>query len=624
MYKFVVTKQLGFAALLSLVLIVSAQAQAVRNSSVNGTVSNSSGATIANITVQLESIDNGVTRQATSDASGKYRFDDVTLGRYRMNTISSQDGVTSSPSGEVVVAPGAVEVVNLTIGTPSRTVATTTNPVTAQEASAIDELTGPRIQSSHNTRDIEYQPSSSYLARNGAMFGADNLSLLSAGVASNGGLGGRGPVVGGQRPSANNFYFEGNDDTNHPLPGPVATASNQAVSEFTIVQNQFPPEFGHTTGGELNSILRTENNSVHGDFFEYFQNSNLDAIDQYFARQGYTSNPRYDQNRMGADLGFPILKNKLFFFANFEYIPLGYNSAPVSPIFEPTAAGYATLGSMAGISPTNLQFLQNVVPAAQTGTTFTTVNGAQIPLGVVPATGRAYQNQYNGVGAMDWKIGQSDNLQARYYQNELHANNNGAALPDFYTPMRTRALVASLSEVHDFAGGTINELRLGYNHFGEDTLNGGLTFPNLGVSGVPSISFPSLNLQLGEGLAGPQSAGLNTYDLADNVHWRIGHHEILFGADGRRFIGPLNFTQLAAGSYLYSSLAGFLGNLPPDLSGERAIGNLSYATNQWDTYGYVKDEWRVRPNMDADHLEGHVQRPVKREQVLPLRPSISR
>jgi hypothetical protein len=601
MYKFAFAKQLGVAALLSLVLIVSAQAQADRKSSVNGTVRNSSGGPIVSITVQLESIDSGVTRQATSDASGKYRFDDVAPGRYRMSTISSQDGAASSPSGEVSVASGAVEVVNLTIGAPSRTVVATTNPVTTtQEATAIDELTGPRISASHNTRDIEYQPSASYLGRNGAMFGADNLSLLSAGVASNGGLGARGPVVGGQRPSANNFYMEGIDNTNHPLPGPLAMASNEAVSEFTTLQNQFPPEFGHTTGGQLNSILRTGTNEVHGTLFEYFQNRNLNAMDQYFARQGFTDNPRYDQNRLGGDLGFPILKNKLFFFGDFEFIPLGFASAPVSPVFGPTTAGYAMLGSMTGISQTNLQFLSNVLPAAQNGTTFTTINGAQIPLGVVSLTGRGYQNRYNGVGAMDWKIGQSDSLQARYAHNELHANNNGAALPAFFTPMRTRNLLASLSEVHNFAGGTINELRLGYNHFGENILPGARAFPNLGVAGVPFVSFPSMNLQLGQGLAGPQSAGLNTYNLADNVHWRVGRHNILFGADARRFIGAENFPQLGAGSYLYGTLAGFVANLPPDLSGERAIGSLRYDTNQWDTYAYVKDEWRVRPNMEVD------------------------
>ena len=598
MYKFAVAKQLGFAVLLSIVFTLTAHAQPDRKGSVTGTVSNSSSAPMVNITVVLESIDNGAKREVTSDASGKYHFDDVAPGRYRMST--TQNGVTSSPSGEVAITPGVVEVVNLTIGTPSRTVATTNPVTTAQEASAIDELTGPRIQSSFNTRDIEYQPSSSYLARNGAMLGANNLSLLSAGVASNSGVGGRGPVVGGQRPYSNNFYFEGSDDTNHSLPGPLAGASNEAVSEFVSFQNQFPPEFGHTTGGELNSILRTGNNEIHGGFFEYFQNQNLNAIDQVFARQGFTSNPRYDQNRLGADLGFPIIQNKLFFFGNFEYIPLGFNNASVAPIFGPTAAGYAALAGMPGISQTNLQFLSSVLPAAQNGTMFTTINGAQVPLGVVSASGRGYQNQYNGVGALDWKAGQSDSVQMRYVQNELHSNDNGAALPSFYTPMKDRSLLASLSEIHNFAGGTINELRLGYNRFVDHVLPGDLTFPSLGASGLPFISFPSLNLQLGQGLAGPQNAGLNTFSLTDNVHWRVGRHEVRFGADARRFIGAEDFTQLTSGSFLYGSLAGFLRNLPPDLSGERLIGSPRYDTNQWDTYAYVKDEWRVRANMEID------------------------
>src|ERR1700730_13174369 len=113
MYKSAVAKQLGFAALLSFVLTLNIHGQSDRRGSVNGTVSNSSGAPIVSITVQLESIDNATKREVLSDASGKYRFDDVAPGRYRMST--TQNGVTSSPSGEVAIEPGVVAVVNLTI-----------------------------------------------------------------------------------------------------------------------------------------------------------------------------------------------------------------------------------------------------------------------------------------------------------------------------------------------------------------------------------------------------------------------------------------------------------------------------------------------------------------------------
>ena len=599
MYKFALVNQLGFIALLSFVLTFTVHAQPDSRGAVSGTVSNSSGAPMVNSTVQLESIDNGAKRQATSDASGKYRFDDVEPGRYRMST--TLNGVASTPSGEVDVMPATVLVVDLTIGEPSRTVATT-SPVTAvEQASPVEDLAGPRIQTGWNTRYNEYLPTTDYLARNGAFFGAYNLSLLSAGVASNGGIGpGRGPVVGGQPPFANNFYVAGIDNTNISSPGPLAGVSSDATSEFVSFQNQFPPEYGHASGGQFDTFLRTGTNQVHGALFEYWQNKDLDALDQSVVRDGITGNPRYDQNRLGGNIGTPLWQDKAFLFADFEYIPLGFDAVPVSPVYSPTAAGYATLAGMRGVSGTNLQLLQGVLPAASNGTAFTTVNGVQIPIGAASLFGKAYQNQYNGVSAFDWKIRQSDSLLARLSLNDLLANSNGAALPSFFSPLHMRAITSSVSEVHDFAGGSINEVRLGYTRFDENATGSNLTFPGLNTTGFPLISFEDLNAELGQGLAGPQQAALSTYDLADNFHWNIGHHTLRVGFDGRRFIGPETFSQLGAGSYIYSSVGGFLSNLPPDVSGVRAIGNPTYQTNQWDSYAYIKDEMRLSPNFELD------------------------
>lgn len=600
MLKLSLFPRLGLAT----ALVINAGALAYGQSSgqgvVRGSVTSGTGTPMVNITVVLKNLDNGAKQETTSDASGNYQFNSVPPGRYQLNT--AVNGVASAPTGEVGVSSGQATVANLTVSTPSRTVAITSPVTTVQPVTQQAELTGPQIRTAYNTRDVEFVPSTDFLARNGTHFEAYNLSPLSAGVASNGGIGGRGLVVGGQRPVSNNYYIDGVDNTNEMLTGPKVAVSHEATAEFAGYQNQFAPEYGHTTGGQYNAVLRTGSNDFHGAFYEYFQNRNMNAVDQAFANRGITDNPRYDQNRLGASLGFPIIHDKLFFFADFEYIPLGFASTPFSPVFAPTAAGFATLSAMRGISPTNLQFLRSTLPAAGTASSFTTVNGTQIPIGLVSSFGRSYQNQYNGVGALNWKIRQSDNLQLRYVQQEIHANSNGAELPAFFTPQRTRALLASLSEVHNFSGsGSVNELRFGYNRFREATQFGALSFPGLGFTGVPEISIQQdLNLQLGQGLLTPQNAALNTYNLADNFFWRFGRHGIRVGADARRFTGPLDYSQLAAGSFTFSTLAGFLQNSPPDVSGQRTVGVLRYDTNQWDTYGYVKDEWRARANLEID------------------------
>ncbi len=110
--------------------------------------------------------------------------------------------------------------------------------------------------------------------------GVLNLSLLDAGVATSGGIGaGSGPSVGGQRPRNNNFTVEGVDNNSMSVTGPLITIPNDAVDSFTVLQNQFSPEFGHSSGGQFNQTIKSGTNQFHGTAYEYFQNRNLNAED---------------------------------------------------------------------------------------------------------------------------------------------------------------------------------------------------------------------------------------------------------------------------------------------------------------------------------------------------------
>src|SRR6185503_523160 len=129
----------------------------------------------------------------------------------------------------------------------------------------------------------------------GNFYGALNLSLLSAGVSSNGGVGqGTGPSVGGQRPMNNNFMIEGVDNNRKDITGPLVYVPTEATQEFSLLQNQFNSEFGHSSGGQFNTVLRSGGNALHVSAYEYFQNRKLNALDQSFKRQGVTEKPRYD------------------------------------------------------------------------------------------------------------------------------------------------------------------------------------------------------------------------------------------------------------------------------------------------------------------------------------------
>src|SRR5262249_17175875 len=141
--------------------------------------------------------------------------------------------------------------------------------------------------------------------------GVLNLSLLGAGVVSAGGFGtATGPSVGGQRPRNNNFTVEGVDNNRKDVTGPVVTIPGDAVAEFSVLQNQFSAEFGHSSGGQFNTVVRGGTNSIHGTVYEYLLNRKLNALDQAAKRQGTFTKPRYDQSHLGAGIGGPIIKNK--------------------------------------------------------------------------------------------------------------------------------------------------------------------------------------------------------------------------------------------------------------------------------------------------------------------------
>ena len=196
-----------------------------------------------------------------------------------------------------------------------------TETIEVTESAPLIDTTSAQVTTHFETRDVTQLPS----AANGNL-GVLNLSLLGAGVSSSGGVGyGTGPSVGGQRPTNNNFMIEGVDNNDKSITGRLVDVSNEAVASFTLIQNQYNPEFGHSSGGVFNTIVRSGTNEFHGSIYEYFNNKNLNAIDVAFTRgqTGPISAPRYDENRLGATAGGAIIKNKWFYFGNYEYHPLG-------------------------------------------------------------------------------------------------------------------------------------------------------------------------------------------------------------------------------------------------------------------------------------------------------------
>jgi hypothetical protein len=583
--------------LLSVFLILAASLFGQASDSIIvGTVTDTSGAAVAGASVVATNRDTGVKYASETNTVGEYRLNSVPVGSY--DVVATSTGFTVAKVAGVDLQLNHTSSVNITLAV--GTVSTTVEVVAA--AAAIDTSTA-QLQTTYDSKTAVDVPSAG-LSRvvNGS--GIYNLSLLGAGVASSGGVGqGTGPSIAGQRPENNSFNIDGALNDNHYQTGPQMYLSNEAVSQFNLVQNQFSAEFGGAAGGVFNAIVKSGTNQIHGSLYEYMQNRKLNAVDASEVHQGIYSNPRYDSNRLGATIGGPIRKDKLFYFGNFEYSPLGQAAQPGQAVYAPTSAGYSTLNGIAGLSATNLGVFEKYVPAASSQTGTVTVRGTAIPIGPLSFASPDYFNSYNAVAAIDWNINAKDQIRGRYLYNKTVGLDFFATLPVFYQQAPVVNNSIAISEFHNFSPTLENEFRVSYMRDNASTPAGNFKFPGLDL--FPNISIDELNgMQIGPDPNAPGGNIENLSQLQENITKTWGRHTIKAGYDAVDVILSGFFVQRVRGDYDYASLQTFLLDQQPDggstsgVTGERSFG----ATNgvpfgHLENAGYFNNDFRVRPNL---------------------------
>jgi hypothetical protein len=558
-----------------------------------GTIYDPTGAVVPGAAVVATNIATGVASATTTSNTGQYRISNLPVGTYKLTVSAS--GFTKAELNNVTVDLNKTATANVTLQ-----VGETTSTVEVTDTSAVIDTTTSQVQTSFETKQVTDLPTTS------SGSGIINLSLLTAGVSSSGAVGaGTGPSVGGQRPRNNNYTIEGIDNNSKSVTGPVVGVPNDAVAEFTVLENQFSPEFGHSSGGQFNQVVKSGTNEYHGMLYEYLQNRNLNAADTLSVVDGVDPHPRFDNNRLGGNFGGPILKNKLFFFVDYEHQNQGMAGSG-GQIFAPTAAGYSILAGMPGISQTNLSVLKQYLPPTSTAANpadtpngaFPVINGQTIPLGQLPVVAPSYWNQNNLVASVDYTLSDKDSLRGRYITNLYSGIDTAATLPVFFTSIPNHNYLATFTEYHNFSPTLTNEFRLGYNRNYNVYAVGPQQFP--GLDAFPNLTIDELGVNIGPDPNAPQGGVQNTYQGTDNVSWVKGSHTIKVGIDFRKLIAPQYFTQRARGDYEWSTLAGYLTDITPDVFAERTTGNFIYYGDQTQLGTYVNDDWRLRPNLTVN------------------------
>ena len=574
-----------------------------------GTVVDKTGAAVPGAAVEVENVATGVKTSTTSRDQGEFRFGNLPVGTYTIRASKTSFATTTITNFAVELNKTASVIIMLEVGQQTTT-------VEVSGATPLINTTTAQIDNTFDTNVTTDLPVSAI------GLGVLNLALLQSGVSTSGGVGaGTGPSVGGQRPRDNNFTIEGVDNNNKSVTGPLVTVPNDAVQEFSALSNQFSPEFGHSNAGQFNTVVKGGTNDIHGKAFGYFQNRNFNAIDQSVIQALGTGaqNPRFDDNRFGGQAGGPIVKNKLFYFADFEYRVKGQASVVAGGLCAPTAAGYTTIQSIPNISTTNLGILQKYAGDAPAGgncgnvkakdpagnanasnSIFVTNPNAPggftpVQVGLIPVQSPNFTNYKYLTTSMDYNFSSKDQLRGRYIYNSAVGIDATANLPAFFLSAPTKFHLASLAEYHTFNASVSNELRVAFNRFDNTTPAGNFSFS--GLDSFPNLIFFDLGLQLGPDSNAPQFTIQNLYQVIDNVSWVKGNHTFKFGGEARKFISPQSFTQRARGDYDYNTTDLYLRDQNPDNLAERSLGNNVYYGDQVGLFWYASDSWKVRRNV---------------------------
>jgi hypothetical protein len=602
---------LTFALLSLLALITGAAFGQAISGGITGAVVDSSGAAVGNATVIMTNVATGQKITAKTGSLGDYRFAELPVGTYTL-TVSAPNFKTASLANiPVELNKIGTANVKLEVGSSSTTV----------EVSGFAPPVDTTSAQLGTTYDSRYASELGITSSGANGAGVLNLSLLSPGVTNSSAMGlGVGPSVGGQRPRDNNFTVEGVDNNNKSVTGALIMVPNDAVENFTLLENQFNSEFGHSSGGQFNTTIKSGTNGFHGSLYEYFRNRNMNAVDNFWVLQGITKNPRYDSNRYGGNFGGPIIKNKLFFFTDFERQPVGLTGSSGIPLLSPTTAGLAAIATDSSLSANNFTIFKQYMPVGssagasciewdtaarsgepgQIGAFNAPANGicpaGQVEVGTASVSAPSFQNYENFVQSVDYNASSKDQIRGRYVYNSLGEIDTTASLPAFYLSEPFKFYLFTVGEYHTFTPSVLNEFRVGFNRYANTLPSGNFSYP--GLDQFPNILLNDLGgVNIGPDSNAPQFTIQNFYSGVDNVTWTKGKHNLKFGAEWREYISPQNFTQRQRGDYEYNSTQMFLEDFSPDIIGERSQGSNTYYGNQQAFYWYANDTWRFNSHL---------------------------
>ena len=560
--SFIKSASLTLVLLIQLNAVVFAQSQATTGS-IEGSVVDSNGALVPDARVTAINVQTGLTREVTSNTEGLYRLLLLPVGDYDLTIQKQGFAIVKHQAIKVQVgqkvpldiqlgAAGAAEIINISSEAP------------------IVETTRTQVSSIVNDKAV------SNLPVNGRNF--IDFVLLTPGVTRDVRTGDI--SFGGQRGTLNSLQIDGADNNNTFFGQSLGRTgsgrapyqfSQDAVQEFQVNSNGYSAEFGRAAGAVINVVTKSGTNDFHGSLFEFYRDKSLNA-NTFFNNAANRPRPALHVNQFGGNIGGPIIKNKLFFFFDYDgqrrndpvdVVLLGTRVLPTDPNFAAQQAALAEIAPRAGGYPRTLN-----------------------------------QNVY--LAKVDWQLTNNNRLSGRYNHQGFTGGSlensaapgtpstNSAAEHTGNSNVKTDTVTVSFSTI--ITPRLLNEARFNYARDRE---------PGSANSDDPEVVIlqgGATVINLGRNNFSPRETTLKRYQYIDNVSYAVGKHSMKFGADVN-IERILNFFPgLFGGQFTFNSLADFTNRRPARFvqafAGDGTSGPTTNPNN--DEFSvFVQDDWRV-------------------------------
>jgi hypothetical protein len=527
----------------------SASAQeSIQYGSIGGRVEDATGAVIAGATVRSRRIDTNTAATVLTDKDGRFRFPYLRIGEYE---IVAQNPGFAETRCSVSVGVGSAFDLPIVLA-----VAASQSQVTVEAQPELLETARTRIAGTVSRAEVAGLPLN---GRN-----LLDLALLVPGVsptntASNQLFGetsavpGQGISIGSQRNFSNSFILDGLSNNDDAAGLTAAFYGLDVVAEFQVVTSGGQAEFGRALGGYVNVVSRSGTNALHGDLYFYFKNQRFNAANP-LSRIALP----VTQSQYGVSLGGPIVRDRTFYFVNFEQRELNQS-------------GLTTI-TPANVAAINARLIAIGYP------------GPRISTGIYPNP----VHNSNVFGKVDHQFGQADQASLRYSVYQVTAVNSrgagGLSAPTASANLDNTDQTVAVSNIATFNPRLVNETRAQYTGSNLAAPPSDPVGPAVTIAGVASFGT----------LSGSPTARHNKLaEAADNLSYRAGAHAVRVGLDFLYNDDTITYPRAWRGSYSFSSLANFLAGTYNNSGFTQTFANSVVAQTNPNFGLYAQDEWKL-------------------------------